>query len=75
MDDRALEDYHEGSILSYNMRSSSFHLSTPNPSLQCIAKDHNSWHLDLESHKQSLQLCEIGLLKKQNLKVDVLCST
>jgi len=60
----ALEDCNEGSSSSYDMGSSSSCFSTSKSSLQCIAKHCDTLHLDLENHKQSLQLCEIGLLSK-----------
>jgi len=62
VDNCALKAYHKGSSSSYDMGSSSFHFSTPNSSLQCIVKDDNNLHLDSRSHKESLQLCEVGLL-------------
>jgi len=64
VDDCTLEVYHEGTSSSYDMGSSSFCLSTPNSSLQCIAEDDISLNLNCDSHKQSLQLCEVGLLHK-----------
>lgn len=68
VDDCALEDYHEGSSSPYDMGTSSFCNSTPNSSLQCIAKDDDNSHLDSKNHKQSLELCEIGLLRASPLR-------